>query len=552
MKLCLILISFFNFALYSQCPIGRIELYSQVAIDEFKVKYPNCTEVSGGLLVQGADITNLNGLNAITKIDSSFIVFQTSLKNMLGLYSLRSVGYLAIGSNGGLTTLTGLERLQSAGCVDISYNAALTSLRGLESLVSVTDAFELHHNDAIKNLIHLNDALQIGGIRIESNSSLEELEAFNQVTEIKGNVIIADNGALKKVKMLSGNREISGRLAIGRCENLESITGLENIAKIDYLYIYGCWSLKELPTMKGLVILNYYNIVGNKLITDLKPIKLPKIIELIEIGHNIALQSLEGMENLEHVEDDFSLLSGNDKLKTLKGLDNLKYIGGELLLATDYNLFEIDGFPALKEVGELWLQSVNIRKITGLTALTTVRDSVHIWARKLQRMDGLMNLREVTGGLFIFSDSLETLSGLDNIDPRGLTSLNISNSRSLNYCSVPSICAYLSQNMGPYTIGNNKVGCNNAAEILASCTTVATSDTVDKDQWSIYPNPCTDELHLGSNLAAASIRIYDAQGRAINIERAGSTIHTHTWPAGIYIVQYLHHDKMKYSKVMKQ
>lgn len=91
----IIILIFFIFVqtfLTAQCPTGRIELYSQTAVDEFKIKYPGCTEISGDLWVKGSDVSNLNGLNAITKVEGSLSVTQTNLKNMLGLYSLQSVG----------------------------------------------------------------------------------------------------------------------------------------------------------------------------------------------------------------------------------------------------------------------------------------------------------------------------------------------------------------------------------------------------------------------------------------------------------------------------
>jgi hypothetical protein len=50
------------------CLPEGIVFESQVQIDNFQYDFPDCTEIEGGVVIEGNDITNLDGLNVITAI----------------------------------------------------------------------------------------------------------------------------------------------------------------------------------------------------------------------------------------------------------------------------------------------------------------------------------------------------------------------------------------------------------------------------------------------------------------------------------------------------
>jgi len=61
--------SLFTLHLSSQpCLPESITFSTQEQIDNFQATYPNCTEIEGGVLIEGSDITNLDELNVITSI----------------------------------------------------------------------------------------------------------------------------------------------------------------------------------------------------------------------------------------------------------------------------------------------------------------------------------------------------------------------------------------------------------------------------------------------------------------------------------------------------
>src|SRR5690606_5393100 len=58
----------FSFTTLPQCPAGNVTLTSQAEIDDFATDYPNCTEVSGNLIIQGDNITDLTPLSNLTSV----------------------------------------------------------------------------------------------------------------------------------------------------------------------------------------------------------------------------------------------------------------------------------------------------------------------------------------------------------------------------------------------------------------------------------------------------------------------------------------------------
>jgi len=55
-------------AISQPCLPEGIEFNTQEQIDNFQTNYPGCTEIMGTVLIEGNNITNLDGLNGITAI----------------------------------------------------------------------------------------------------------------------------------------------------------------------------------------------------------------------------------------------------------------------------------------------------------------------------------------------------------------------------------------------------------------------------------------------------------------------------------------------------
>ena len=68
---CLFLLQLIFVASYvisQPCLPNGITFNTQEQIDNFQLYYPNCTEIQGDILIEGNDITNLDGLEVITSV----------------------------------------------------------------------------------------------------------------------------------------------------------------------------------------------------------------------------------------------------------------------------------------------------------------------------------------------------------------------------------------------------------------------------------------------------------------------------------------------------
>lgn len=77
---------------FSQCPPNGVGFNSQVQIDYFLEKYPNCTEINGNVYIGGdanSPTYSLNALKNITKIHGDFYMdYNIWMASLSGLESL--------------------------------------------------------------------------------------------------------------------------------------------------------------------------------------------------------------------------------------------------------------------------------------------------------------------------------------------------------------------------------------------------------------------------------------------------------------------------------
>jgi hypothetical protein len=95
-------------------PYGIYSFYNQADIDNFQINYPGCTRLSGGVSIQGGDISNLDGLDVVTSIEKGLVIeYNPVLDNLTGLSNLDSIGGLMIVGNTILASLSGLDSIEA-------------------------------------------------------------------------------------------------------------------------------------------------------------------------------------------------------------------------------------------------------------------------------------------------------------------------------------------------------------------------------------------------------------------------------------------------------
>lgn len=283
----------------AQCPSGYVLLSTQEEVNAFAIEYPNCTELSATLEINGTNITDLSPLNNLTIIYSSFRIESTQVTSLTGLNNLEYIGgFFIIKNNSQLTSVTALSNLTSAH-LTISYNNSLTSLSGLNNLTSSS------------------------GLSISDNPALASISALNGLTSINnyGSLLIARNNNLTSLSGLDNLTNIDGPLIISGNNSLTSLSGLENLEAVAY-YLNIMFN-NQLASLQGLNSLNF--IWGS-----------------LAIQGNNSLTSLSGLSNLIHAEQ--LSISGNNVLTDISALQN---VSPTSILPDEYNGIYIGDNPVL-------------------------------------------------------------------------------------------------------------------------------------------------------------------------------------------------------------
>ncbi len=416
--------------LFSQsCLPDGITFNTQEQIDNFQADYPGCTEIEGIIEIEGADITNLNGLSSLTNFGDMLYIYATNLTNLTGLDGLTSV-------NGGIW---------------IQLNNALTSFTGLQNLTTIGGDLLIHENHSIKNFVGLGNLTTIEqDLNIGFNDSLVSLIGLESVSII-GNLYISSNMELTSLAGLDNlNSNING-ISISENQSLTSLEGLENLTSINEdLWVSENWSLE---TLTGL---NNLESIGGGL--------------NIQVNHSLA--NLSSLYSLVAIGGDLSI-SDNTVLDNISGLQNVTEIGGYVGFMDNDNLLSLVGLNNIAEIsGGLTIRQNNsLVNLSGLDNLGSIEGNLNIWDNQnLTNLTGLSSLNSLEGSFTIKGNqSLSSLEGLGEFESGSVIDLSIYDNASLSDCHAQSICDYLLSPNGVVEILNNAPGCNNPPEIANSC-----------------------------------------------------------------------------------
>lgn len=225
----------FSFTGFSQpCFPSGIGFNSQTQIDSFQITFPNCTEIIGHLIIGSNDITNLNGLSAITSVgDDLWINYCPALDSITNLNNLISVGgRLEICENSGLKKISGFSNLTSIGShFQFCYNDSLIIVEGFDNLTYIGGNLEFNGAWALISLPHWENLISIGGgLGILNTGTLTSLTGLENISSIGGDLGIWSNYSLNSLDGLENIASVGGFLWIFYNYSLSSISGIANIA----------------------------------------------------------------------------------------------------------------------------------------------------------------------------------------------------------------------------------------------------------------------------------------------------------------------------------
>ena len=205
----------------------------------------------------------------------------------------------------------------------------------------------------------------------------------------------------------------------------------------------------------------------------------------------------------------------------LNSLSSVQSINGSLYIQYCHILPDLLGLESLTHIEDSLriFDNEYLLDLNGLNGLQTVGGGVEISHNDvLTSLMGIDSLTSIGGNLSINENHyLSALDGIANIEPGSIDNLSIVENWWLSECNVQSICDYLLSPNGTVEIYDNSPGCNSQQEVEEACT-VGVSETPDKGEISVYPNPFTTSTTIEYELTEPShvqLTIYNAIGEVV-------------------------------------
>lgn len=209
-------------------------------------------------------------------------------------------------------------------------------------------------------------------------------------------------------------------------------------------------------------------------ITDLSGLSnITQINGTLHIYNSPMLETLDGLQNITTITSTL-WINNNEALQDLNGLNGLETIGAILNVSNNSSLSSIAGLSSLTAIGGNFDLRFNpmLTSLNGLNNLGSIGGNLTLEGAGIASITALSGLTSINGEIDIANTALSSLSGLDNIDPSGITNLDIQRSGGLSTCHIASVCNYLSNEANSATFAFNDTGCNTRMEVTTFCETL--------------------------------------------------------------------------------
>ena len=245
----------------------------------------------------------------------------------------------------------------------------LSNLNGLRNVETIEGDLILT-GTKLKKLNELNNLISVNRLHIAFMDNLESISGFNELVNIKSNLLISNNKKLALIKgfnslesaanieivktelascdflrgVFQNNSVFKGHIKIysNKLENIEFMAGVTDIQSSFFLHLNRLEDLKGLEELQS--IGGSLSLSGNRL-TSLKPLKnLEKINGLLAISYN-RLKTLDGLENLKSLvtkkwSDTYFTIKmyENRDLTDISALKNLQIKGDFIILGDRHHI----------------------------------------------------------------------------------------------------------------------------------------------------------------------------------------------------------------------
>jgi hypothetical protein len=218
---------------------------------------------------------------------------------------------------------------------------------------------------------------------LDAEGVSSNLPLFSDVWCIAGNLDVRGTslGDLQGLRQLVA---VTGRLGLYQNTQLQSLSGLDALAKVGLLDVSGQPALTSLQGAPRLNSVGGVMLSQNPLLVDLRGLEHVTTTGALLISQSSNLVSLHGLEQLVSTSGILSL-ANNPKLTDLSALLSLHQVGVDLWLLGNATLPNLHGLEGLTSVGRTVRvsQHASLSSIQGLAALTSVGDHLDIFGNPL-------------------------------------------------------------------------------------------------------------------------------------------------------------------------
>jgi len=215
----------------------------------------NLRIVGRNLWIQNLAVSHLNFLDNVESVGGSLRIENNRNLEALDLFSqLRSTGSIWISGNSNLNSINGFTNLQEVtGRLEIAGNPSWAEFGGLPALQRIVGALDIHRNDGILLLDGFSALVSAGGILIDSNFGLQQLEGFEKLALVRGEVAVSYNRELLRVPAFSRLTTVDSNLWIQTNSKLFDISGFSALEKVSGRLQISGNALQDLDPLEGLL-----------------------------------------------------------------------------------------------------------------------------------------------------------------------------------------------------------------------------------------------------------------------------------------------------------
>lgn len=327
--------------LFILCHLSKaqtVNLYNQNDVNNFSVNYPGDSSFTS-ISIDGADITNLNGLSQVTEVTGNLYISSPTnthpLTDISGLNNVISVGGRLtlidipnINANNLFPNLTQIGSGVNGNGLYI-YGLTPATINGFNALTNVSGDLALQGTSLLINLNGFNGLTKIkspsnnqASFYFLNNSALTSINGFSALNEVGWEYYFVNNPSLTSLPNTPNLSVIGKSITVWQDHAITNFNGLNGLTTMTGggLNIKLNNNLVSFSGLNNLTVTNGINILNNPVLSSLTALASLTTFPpssnrpFINISNNNILTSLTGLDNINGATIGQVVLQNNPNL----------------------------------------------------------------------------------------------------------------------------------------------------------------------------------------------------------------------------------------------